>query len=112
MTVVYNSSELETYLAQAVPSTEHVGRVVVSKFILDAKEIDLDAVAIDGEVIVHAISEHVENAGVHSGRNKTICCEGREERHYLKNKQTNKEYSSLLCSCKQVMPHSFSLHKT
>ncbi len=89
MTVVYNSSELETYLAQAVPSTEHMGRVVVSKFILDAKEIDLDAVAIDGEVIVHAISEHVENAGVHSGGNKSICYE-REGRRGITSK-TNKQ---------------------
>lgn len=41
--------------------------MVVSKFILDAKEIDVDAVAADGEILLMAISEHVENAGVHSG---------------------------------------------
>lgn len=46
-------------------SKEHP--VVISKFILDAKEIDVDAVACDGEVICMAVSEHVENAGVHSG---------------------------------------------
>ncbi len=41
--------------------------VVVSKFIIDAKEIDVDVVAIAGRVLVMAISEHVENAGIHSG---------------------------------------------
>ena len=41
--------------------------VVVSKFIEDGREIDVDAVAQDGRVVVRAISEHVENAGVHSG---------------------------------------------
>jgi carbamoylphosphate synthase large subunit len=42
--------------------------VVVEQFIMDAKEVDLDAVAQDGEIIALAISEHVdENAGVHSG---------------------------------------------
>ncbi len=46
-------------------SKEHP--VVISKFILDAKEIDIDAVAKDGEILCMAISSHVENAGVHSG---------------------------------------------
>ena len=41
--------------------------MVISKFILDAKEIDVDAVAAGGEVVCMAVSEHVENAGVHSG---------------------------------------------
>ncbi|KAF9304122.1 carbamoyl-phosphate synthase (glutamine-hydrolyzing) cpa2 [Mortierella antarctica] len=41
--------------------------VVITKFIAGAQEIDIDAVAQDGKLIVHAISEHVENAGVHSG---------------------------------------------
>ncbi|KAG0306700.1 carbamoyl-phosphate synthase (glutamine-hydrolyzing) cpa2 [Dissophora globulifera] len=41
--------------------------VVITKFIAGAQEIDIDAVAHDGKLIVHAISEHVENAGVHSG---------------------------------------------
>ena len=43
-------------------SKEHP--VVISKFILEAKEIDVDAVANEGKVIVMAISEHVENAGI------------------------------------------------
>lgn len=41
--------------------------VVISKFILNAKEIEFDAVAQDGVILNYAISEHVENAGVHSG---------------------------------------------
>jgi len=39
----------------------------MTKFILGAREVEMDAVAKDGHVICHAISEHVENAGVHSG---------------------------------------------
>ena len=46
-------------------SPEHP--TVISKFISGVKEIELDAVARDGEILVYAISEHVENAGVHSG---------------------------------------------
>jgi len=66
MNVVNSSNELEAFLKKAtVFSEEH--HVVISKFITDAKEIDLDGVAKDGEVLVFAISEHVENAGVHSG---------------------------------------------
>lgn len=66
MNVAHTHSDLENYLTQAsAVSKEHP--VVISKFILEAKEIDVDAVAIDGEVLCMAISEHVENAGVHSG---------------------------------------------
>ncbi|XP_066560917.1 multifunctional protein CAD isoform X2 [Amia ocellicauda] len=66
MNVAYSDSDLEKYLNSAVAvSKEHP--VVISKFIQEAKEIDVDAVACDGVVIAIAISEHVENAGVHSG---------------------------------------------
>src|SRR5439155_16652182 len=41
--------------------------VVISKFIENARELEMDAVACNGELVVSAISEHVENAGVHSG---------------------------------------------
>ena len=40
---------------------------VISKFLENAKEVEFDAVARDGEIVVYAICEHVENAGVHSG---------------------------------------------
>ncbi|XP_056151163.1 CAD protein [Lampris incognitus] len=66
MNVAYSDSDLEKYLCNAVAvSKEHP--VVISKFIQEAKEIDVDAVACDGAVIAIAVSEHVENAGVHSG---------------------------------------------
>uniref|UniRef100_A0A4W3KB82 Carbamoyl-phosphate synthetase 2, aspartate transcarbamylase, and dihydroorotase n=1 Tax=Callorhinchus milii TaxID=7868 RepID=A0A4W3KB82_CALMI len=66
MNVAYSDNDLEKFLSSAVAvSKEHP--VVISKFIQEAKEIDVDAVACDGVVIAVAISEHVENAGVHSG---------------------------------------------
>lgn len=66
MAVALNDDELVRYLKQAtLLSPEHP--VVMSKFEENAKEIEFDAVAKDGEIVVYAISEHVENAGVHSG---------------------------------------------
>ncbi len=66
MAVASHEAELAKFLrAAAVISQEHP--VVVSKFIQNAKEIEIDAVAKQGEMIVYAISEHIENAGVHSG---------------------------------------------
>lgn len=66
MNVAYNETELENYLNLASHvSKEHP--VVVSKFFTNTKEIEMDAVAKKGEVVAYAISEHVENAGVHSG---------------------------------------------
>lgn len=66
MRVVYNKADLEANFKEAaVVSRDYP--VVISKFIQDAKEIEVDAVAKDGEVVVFAISEHVENAGIHSG---------------------------------------------
>uniref|UniRef100_A0A665WIT3 Multifunctional protein CAD n=1 Tax=Echeneis naucrates TaxID=173247 RepID=A0A665WIT3_ECHNA len=66
MNVAYSDSDLVKYLSNAVAvSKEHP--VVISKFIQEAKEIDVDAVACEGVVMATAVSEHVENAGVHSG---------------------------------------------
>lgn len=66
MSVVNSEHELEDKLTLASDvSPDHP--VVLSKFIEGAEEIDVDAVAHNGQVLVHAISEHVENAGVHSG---------------------------------------------
>ncbi len=66
MNVVSNKSELSHFLDLATQvSKQHP--VVVSEFIENAKEIEVDAVARDGEVMAYAISEHVEYAGVHSG---------------------------------------------
>jgi carbamoyl-phosphate synthase large subunit len=66
MNVVSNKIELEHFLKLATNVSKKYP-VVVSEFIEDAKEIEFDAVASDGEVLVYAISEHVEFAGVHSG---------------------------------------------
>lgn len=66
MNVVSNKTELEHFLKLAA----HVSKkhpVVVSEFIENAKEIEFDAVAQNGEIILYAISEHIEFAGVHSG---------------------------------------------
>lgn len=66
MAVVSNDQELSTYLKQAARVSREFP-TVISKFLENAKEIEYDAVAQDGEIVVYAISEHVENAGVHSG---------------------------------------------
>ena len=66
MNVVSNKEELEHFLNLATQVSKKYP-VVVSKFLTDAKEIEMDAVANDGEIVVYAISEHIEFAGVHSG---------------------------------------------
>ena len=66
MNVCSNREELERFLRLAADvSKKHP--VVVSRFLQHAKEVEMDAVARDGEIIAYAISEHVEYAGVHSG---------------------------------------------
>ncbi len=66
MSVALNDGELGHYLEKASRVSPEYP-VVISKFIENAKEIEIDAVAKKGELFVYAISEHVENAGVHSG---------------------------------------------
>ena len=66
MNVCSNEDELKRFL-QLAASVSEDHPVVVSKFIEHAKEIEMDAVAKNGEVIAYAISEHIEFAGVHSG---------------------------------------------
>ena len=66
MSIALSRHELKEYLNKAsAVSKEHP--IVMSKFITGAKEIELDGVAREGELCCYAISEHVENAGVHSG---------------------------------------------
>lgn len=66
MNIVYNKAELKQYLFDAaIVSSDHP--IVLSKFIENAKELEIDGVAQKGVIAVSAISEHVENAGVHSG---------------------------------------------
>lgn len=66
MNVCSNNDELERFLKLATNVSED-HPVVVSKFIEHAKEIEMDAVARNGEIMAYAISEHIEFAGVHSG---------------------------------------------
>ncbi|KAI9797133.1 MAG: hypothetical protein M1833_005648 [Piccolia ochrophora] len=66
MNTVYSKDDLANYLQQAADvSRDHP--VVITKYIEGAKEIEMDAIAKDGTMLGHFISEHVENAGVHSG---------------------------------------------
>lgn len=66
MNVAYSNAELKKYLKSASDvSPEHP--VVISKFVEGAREIEVDGVSQNGKLLIYAISEHVENAGVHSG---------------------------------------------
>jgi carbamoyl-phosphate synthase large subunit len=66
MTVAHEREHLRNYLTRAADvSPEHP--VVITRFEQNSKEVEVDAVADDGEIVLWAISEHVENAGVHSG---------------------------------------------
>lgn len=66
MNVCSNQEELERFLKLAA-NVSKAHPVVVSQFVEHAKEVEMDAVAKDGEIIAYAISEHIEYAGVHSG---------------------------------------------
>ena len=66
MNVVFSPSELKKCLKQA-SDVSSVHPVVISKFVEGAKEIEIDGVGINKELLIYAISEHIENAGVHSG---------------------------------------------
>lgn len=66
MNVVRNKQELKNYIGAATRlSPDHP--VVLSQFITNAKELEIDGVAKNGKLVIYAISEHIENAGVHSG---------------------------------------------
>ena len=66
MNVVWSEQELKHYLQEATDINPH-HPVVVTKFVSPAKEIEIDAVADNGKILIYAIGEHIENAGVHSG---------------------------------------------
>ncbi|MDD4489781.1 MAG: carbamoyl-phosphate synthase (glutamine-hydrolyzing) large subunit [Paludibacter sp.] len=66
MNVCYNKEQMRKFLSLAAKVSKQYP-VVVSEFLQNAKEIEFDAVAQNGEVVEYAISEHVEFAGVHSG---------------------------------------------
>ena len=66
MNVCYDYEEMHKFLSEAAKVSKEYP-VVVSEFMQNAKEIEFDAVARNGEIVEYAISEHVEFAGVHSG---------------------------------------------
>ncbi len=94
MKVVFDERTLEDYLKEAfLISKDHP--VVISEFIENAKELEIDGVAQNGKIIIHAISEHVENAGVHSG-DATIIFP--PERLYIKTVLKAKEIADKIVS--------------
>ncbi len=66
MSVAHNDEALLVFLSKATRISPEAP-VVVSKFEQGAKEIEVDAVSLNGEILIYAIAEHIENAGVHSG---------------------------------------------
>jgi carbamoyl-phosphate synthase large subunit len=66
MSVAFNKKDLDKFLKKATLVSKE-NPVVISKFITGAREIEIDAVASSGDIKIYAITEHVENAGVHSG---------------------------------------------
>lgn len=66
MAVVWDDAGMREYLTRAT-GVDTEAPVVVSKFVENAREVEFDGVASDGSVLLYAIGEHVENAGVHSG---------------------------------------------
>ena len=71
MKVAYDQDSLERFLGQADEiSSEHP--VVVSVFYSGAREVEVDGVAINGRIVTHIVSEHIENAGIHSGDATTV----------------------------------------
>lgn len=98
MSVIYSQEEMDQYLKDVVVSNDYP--VVISKFITGAKEIEVDAVADNGELKLWAISEHVEDAGVHSGDATLI----------LPPKNINKETELLLVSTTQKIAKQLQIH--
>lgn len=98
MSIVENEDHLIKYLSEATRiSKEHP--VVVSQFIENAKELEMDAVAMNGEVVIEAIAEHIENAGVHSG-DATIVLP--PEKLYLKTIRRAKQVTRALAKALKI----------
>lgn len=98
MNVVYSKEQLYNYIAEAT-SVSPDYPVVISDFIFEAKELEMDGVAQDGEVIIYAISEHVENAGVHSG-DATIVMP--PQRLYLETIRRTKKIMRQICRALKI----------
>jgi carbamoyl-phosphate synthase large subunit len=66
MEIVYNREDLDVYMHEAV-SVSNESPVLLDRFLNDAIEVDVDAVSDGRDVVIGAIMEHIEQAGVHSG---------------------------------------------
>ncbi|MHC1738925.1 MAG: carbamoyl-phosphate synthase (glutamine-hydrolyzing) large subunit [Ignavibacteriaceae bacterium] len=93
MSVVLSDEELEGYLKKASTISNEYP-VVISKYITEAREIEVDAVGDNGELFCYAISEHVENAGVHSGDATLVLP---PQRTYLETMRRVKMITKLIC---------------
>lgn len=98
MRICHNAEELTIFLKEAANISKEYP-ITVSKFIEEAKEIELDAVAQNGVIIVSVISEHVENAGVHSG-DATIVLPA--QKIYLETKRKIEEVSQKLAESLRI----------
>ena len=98
MRVAINETQLVNFLDLATVVADDKP-VVVTKFILDAKEIEFDAVANDGKILNYAIGEHLENAGVHSGDATVILP---AQKLYVKTIRQVKKYSSLIARALRI----------
>lgn len=98
MSVVEDEASLERFLTTVTRVSKEYP-VVVSQFIQDAKELEMDAVAMNGEVVIEAISEHLENAGVHSG-DATIVLP--PEKLYLKTIRRAKQITKTLAKALNI----------
>jgi carbamoyl-phosphate synthase large subunit len=98
MAVAFNEMELEQYLGNATSLSKEFP-VVISKFILNAREIEIDAVASNGKIIDFAVSEHIENAGVHSGDATMVLP---PQRTYLETVRKIKEISKKLSAALNI----------
>ncbi|MCE2706633.1 MAG: carbamoyl-phosphate synthase (glutamine-hydrolyzing) large subunit [Proteobacteria bacterium] len=98
MKVVFNEQIMQEYLQEAFLISRD-SPVVVSEFIQNAKELEIDGIAYKGKIIIHSVSEHIENAGVHSG-DATIIFP--PERLYLKTVLKSKEIADKIVAGLQI----------
>lgn len=98
MSVAHTIDELHSYLDKAAKISLEAP-VVVSKFEVGARELEIDAVGAKGEMILYAYSEHIENAGVHSG-DATIALP--PQKVYIETLRRTKEIAKKLCQALEI----------
>jgi len=98
MRVASNELQLRNFLSLAAAISDDKP-VVVTKFILDAKEIEFDAIAQKGVILNYAIGEHLENAGVHSGDATVILP---AQKLYVNTIRQVKRYSAAIAHALQI----------